>query len=95
MAIRQIPEVRSDLPAARLFLDDVQAITLIIAQLPGVSGSNTDPSTIKYIVGDRECDTCVNLVYTNTFLVTLFKLWIPMAEGWFSVGLVNTTYTPS
>jgi hypothetical protein len=42
MAIKQIREVPSKLPAARLFLDDVEEITSIIAQLPGYGDKKVD-----------------------------------------------------
>lgn len=61
MAIKQIRQIPSDLPAAHLFLDDVEEITQIIANLKGSGVSKPDPSTIKYTVGDRECDTVADL----------------------------------
>src|SRR5580704_16457247 len=61
MATKQIRKVPSKLPAARLFLDDVDEITSIIAQLPGYGDKKVDASTIKYKLDDRICDTIEDL----------------------------------
>jgi hypothetical protein len=60
VAIKQIRKIPDELPAARLFLDDVEEITETIAQISRYRGK-VDASTIKYKFGDRVFDTVEEL----------------------------------
>ncbi len=62
MTIKQVREVPTDLPAAHLFLDDVIEIASALALLPKYDGHpRPAPSSIRYKVGERICDTIEDL----------------------------------
>jgi hypothetical protein len=90
VAIRQNRETPSDLPAAHLFLDDIEEITEIVANLLGSGVNKPDPSTIKYSVGDRECDTIDDLKKIGG---KTKNFGIQSPNGFLIVGARNTFYT--
>jgi hypothetical protein len=59
MAIRQVRKVPNDLPAAHLFLDDIEEIASVLEKLPGYRQDITSKCT--YQVDDRMCDTIADL----------------------------------
>jgi hypothetical protein len=63
VAIKQIREVPTKLPAAHLFLDDVEELSEIIFRIPSRFGDDgPKPSLVRYTVGgDRTCDSVGDL----------------------------------
>jgi len=56
MAIRQIIEIPEDLPPARLFLDDIEALTEIFCE-----AVNCVPSSVHYVVRESYCESIEDL----------------------------------
>jgi hypothetical protein len=90
VAIKQIRSSPHELPAAHLFLGDVEEITEIVANLVGAGVNKPDPSTIKYSVGDRECDTVGDLKKIGG---KTKKFGIEAPTGFLIVGSRNSFYT--
>lgn len=93
MTISRIePPVPKSLPAARLYLDDIEEIVGVLSETLCAAAKNSgDPITIRITVRDRICDDVADLPTLGTHAHT-FKLSVSKGS-WNEITIHGTTFS--
>jgi len=80
MAIRHVQQLPTDLPPARLFLDDIEEMIDVFRECasPPIEGKSRNEELVTYKLGNRICETKEDLLRIGgrtTNLELTYKVW--------------------